>query len=125
MEDNYKNLLLTKYPMLTYLTYGKSDYVGIIQNVDDAITTIYDLGSVKTDSGKIEFLQLAEIWWDESNRQVPINIFLRLEWYGFRSTLKTLNSKDVDIKVGPYLSLREMALKRSKRRSITLVRRVS
>lgn len=125
MEDNYKNLLLTKYPMLTYLTYGKSDYVGIIQNVDDAITTIYDLGSVKTDSGKIEFLQLAEIWWDESNRQVPINIFLRLEWYGFRSTLKTLNSKDVDIKVGPYLSLKEMALKRSKRRSITLVRRVS
>ena len=125
MDDNYKNLLLTKYPMLTYLTYGKSDYVGIIQNVDDAITTIYDLGSVKTDSGKIEFLQLAEIWWDESNRQVPINIFLRLEWYGFRSTLKTLNSKDVDIKVGPYLSLREMALKRSKRRSITLVRRVS
>jgi len=125
MEDNYKNLLLTKYPMLTYLTYGKSDYVGIIQNVDDAITTIYDLGSVKTDPGKIEFLQLAEIWWDESNRQVPINIFLRLEWYGFRSTLKTLNSKDVDIKVGPYLSLREMALKRSKRRSITLVRRVS
>ena len=125
MDDNYKNLLLTKYPMLTYLTYGKSDYVGIIQNVDDAITTIYDLGSVKTDSGKIEFLQLAEIWWDESNRQVPINIFLRLEWYGFRSTLKTLNSKDVDIKVGPYLSLKEMALKRSKRRSITLVRRVS
>lgn len=125
MEDNYKNLLLTKYPMLTYLTYGKSDYVGIIQNVDDAITTIYDLGSVKTDADKIEFLQLAEIWWDESNRQVPINVFLRLEWYGFRSTLKTLNSKDVDIKVGPYLSLREMALKRSKRRSITLVRRVS
>ena len=111
--------------MLTYLTYGKSDYVGIIQNVDDAITTIYDLGSVKTDADKIEFLQLAEIWWDESNRQVPINVFLRLEWYGFRSTLKTLNSKDVDIKVGPYLSLREMALKRSKRRSITLVRRVS
>jgi hypothetical protein len=125
MEDNYKNLLLTKYPMLTYLTYGKSDYVGIIQNVDDAITTIYDLGSVKTDADKIEFLQLAEIWWDESNRQVPINVFLRLEWYGFRSTLKTLNSKDVDIKVGPYLSLKEMALKRSKRRSITLVRRVN
>jgi len=124
MEDNYKNLLLTKYPMLTYLTYGKSDYVGIIQNVDDAITTIYDLGSVKTDADKIEFLQLAEIWWDESNRQVPINVFLRLEWYGFRSTLKTLNSKDVDIKVGPYLSLKEMALKRSKRRSITLIRKI-
>ena len=124
MDDNYKNLLLTKYPMLTYLTYGKSDYVGIIQNVDDAITTIYDLGSVKTDADKIEFLQLAEIWWDESNRQVPINVFLRLEWYGFRSTLKTLNSKDVDIKVGPYLSLKEMALKRSKRRSITLIRKI-
>jgi len=55
MDDNYKNLLLTKYPMLTYLTYGKSDYVGIIQNVDDAITTIYDLGSVKTDPERLSF----------------------------------------------------------------------
>jgi len=36
-----------------------------------------------------------------------------------------MNSKDVEIKLGPQVSLKEMAMKRSKRRSITLVRKVS
>ena len=40
------------------------------------------------------FLQLAESWWWESNRMVPINVFLKAEWAMFRPTLKTLNSKD-------------------------------
>jgi hypothetical protein len=106
------------------LTYAKTDFVGIIQNVDDAITTIYDLGVVKSEEDRIVFLQLAEIWWWESNRMVPINVFLKQEWDFFRPTLKTLNSKDVDIKVGPALSLKEMALKKSKRRSITLIRKI-
>jgi hypothetical protein len=35
-----------------------------------------------------------------------------------------MNSKDVEIKCGPQVSLREMASKRSKRRSITLVRKL-
>jgi hypothetical protein len=39
--------------------------------------------------------------------------------------LRTMNSKDVEIKMGPYVSLKEMATKRSKRKSITLVRKVS
>ena len=70
------------------------------------------------------FLQLAESWWWESNRMVPINVFLKTEWAMFRPTLKTLNSKDVDIKFGPHLSLKEIALRKGKRRSITLVRKV-
>ena len=125
MNENYKKLLLEKYPMLTYLVYGGNEYLGIIQNVDDLLTTIYDYGVLKTDEQKINFLTLADIWWNESNRQVcPINIFLRQEWDCFRHTLKALNSKEVDIKCGPYLSLKEMTLKRSKKRSITLVQRI-
>jgi len=38
--------------------------------------------------------------------------------------LKTFNSKDVLIQHGPYISLKEIANKRSKRRSITLIRKV-
>jgi hypothetical protein len=123
IEPKYQQLL-NSHPYLSYLTYAKTDFVGIIQNVDDAITTIYDLGVVKSEEDRIVFLQLAEIWWWESNRMVPINVFLKQEWDFFRPTLKTLNSKDVDIKVGPALSLKEMALKKSKRRSITLIRKI-
>lgn len=110
--------------MLSYVVYGGTDYIGIIQNVDDGFTTMYDYGQLKNSADKILFLELAEVWWGESNREVPINVFLKQEWTVFSSTLRTMNSKDVDIKMGPKLSLKEMALRRSKRRSITLVRRM-
>ena len=124
MDESYKKILLEKHPYMSYIVYGGNDYVGIIQNVDDSMTTIYDIGSLKTDEQKLAFLQLSEVWWWESNRLVPINVFLKKEWEVFRFTLKILNSKEVEIKVGPYVSLKEIALRKSKRRSITLIRKM-
>jgi hypothetical protein len=116
--------LLDQYPFLSFLTYGGNEYVGIIQNLDDVITSVYDFGILRTPEQKRLYLELGEVWWWESNRLVPINIFLKADWLQFRSTLKTFNSKDVELKYGPALSLKESAQKRSKRRSITLVRRI-
>lgn len=116
--------LLTQYPFITYLIYGGNEYIGIIQNSDDQITTIYDYGSLKTADQKKKFLDLGETWWWESNRMIPINVFLKREWSEFKFCVKTMNSKDVDIRLGPNINLKEIAAKRSKRRSITLVRKV-
>ena len=117
--------LLNQYPYLTLLTYGGNEYIGIIQNADEQITTIYDFASLKSPEQKQLFLQLGDTWWWESNRIIPINVFLKAEWSWFKFCVKTMNSKDVEIKVGPQVSLKEMSMKRSKRRSITLVRRVA
>ena len=117
--------LLAQYPYLTLLTYGGNEYVGIIQNADEQITTIYDFASLKTAEQKVLFLRLGDTWWWESNRIIPINVFLKTEWAPFKFCVKTMNSKDVEIKLGPQVSLKEMAMKRSKRRSITLVRKVN
>ena len=122
--DNRIIDLLNKYPFVSYIVYGGNEYIGIIQNVDDYLTTVYDLGSVRTEEEKLIFLQLGETWWWESNRLIPINVFLKQDWQIFRYVLKTMNSKDVDIKMGPYVSLKEIAAKKTKRRSITLVRKV-
>ena len=118
-------LLLEKYPYLTYLVYGGNDYVGIVQNSDEQITTIYDYAALRDPEQKIRFLQFADVWWWESNRIIPINVFLKGDWTEFKFAVKTMNSKDVDIKLGQLVSLKEMSQKRSKRRSITLVRRVN
>lgn len=123
MEDSHKHLL-DQYPFLSYVTYGGNDYIGIIQNSDELITTIYDYALLKGLEQKTRYLELADQWWWESNRLLPINVFLKQDWVEFRVVLKTFNSKDVIIQHGPYVSLREIANKRSKRRSITLVRRV-
>jgi hypothetical protein len=124
MDDSYKNLL-DQYPFISYLTYGGNEYLGIIQNSDEIITTIYDYGLLKTLEQKSKFLELADQWWWESNRLVPINVFLKHDWAEFKICIKTFNSKDVIIQHGPQISLKEIAQKRSKRRSITLVRKVS
>ena len=116
--------LLDQYPFITYLVYGGNEYIGIIQNADEQITTIYDFGSLRTPEQKVRYLELGEQWWWESNRLIPINVFLKADWLEFKFCVKTMNSKDVDIKVGPHTSLKEIANKRSKRRSITLVRRI-
>lgn len=124
MEDHYKQLL-NQYPFISYITYGGNDYIGIIQNSDEVITTLYDFGLLKDSELKKAFLSLGETWWWESNRLMPINVFLKTDWSVFKSCLRTMNSKDVEIKMGPYVSLKEMATKRSKRKSITLVRKIS
>lgn len=123
MEDNYRKLLLEKHPYLSYVTYGGNEYIGVIQNIDDDVTSIYDFGALSSSDLKCQYLELAETWWWESNRMIPINVFLKQDWAQFRPTLKTFISKDVEILCGPHVSLKEIAAKRTKRRSITLVRR--
>lgn len=122
MEDLKE--LSEKYPFITYLRYGGDEYIGIIQNSDETITTIYDFGALRTEDQKKKFLALGDQWWWESNRFIPINVFLKQDWSEFKFSIKTLNSKDVDIVVGPNINLKEIAAKRSKRRSITLIRRI-
>lgn len=116
--------LTEKYPFITLCVYANQEYVGIVQNRDDAVTTIYDFGSLINQPDKVEFLELASIWWWESNRSVPINIFLKHEWIKFRPTLRTFANKDLAILHGPTCSLLDIARKKSKRKSITLVRRI-
>ena len=116
--------LAEKYPFITLCIYANEEYVGIVQNRDDTVTTIYDFGAVQTQEDKLKFLELANIWWWESNRSIPINIFLKQDWDPFKSYLKTFVNKDLEVLHGPVCSLAEMSRKKSKRKSITLVRRV-
>ena len=124
MNEEIFAKLTNKYPFITLCLYASQEYVGIIQNRDDAITTIYDFGSISNIDNKKQFLELANIWWWESNRSIPINIFLKQEWDPFKATLRTFINKDLEILHGPVCSLADMARKKSKRKSITLVRRM-
>ena len=116
--------LAEKYPFITLCVYATQEYVGIVQNQDDIITTIYDFGGIQDLDDKKKFLELANVWWWESNRSIPINIFLKAEWDPFKMYLRTFVNKDLDILCGPICSLNDLTRRKSKRKSITLVRRV-
>ena len=124
MGENMFRTLSEHYPFITLCIYANLEYVGIVQNKDEIVTTIYDFGSIVDEQDKREFLELAATWWWESNRSIPINIFLKHEWEKFRPYLRTFVNRDLEIIHGPICSLSDIAKRRGKRRSITLVKRV-
>lgn len=124
MGNNVFEKLTEKYPFISLCMYANAEYVGVIQNKDDVVTTIYDFGAVADQVDKMLYLELASVWWWESNRSIPINIFLRKDWEPFRYTLRTFVNKDLEIMHGPACSLLDIARKKSKRKSIMLVRRL-
>ncbi len=122
MHEIFKTLR-DKFPFLSLIRKGDLEFVGIVQNEDSNVISFYDYGKLMMPQDKVRFLKCGETWWHESNRKLPINIFLKGDFKYFRSTLVTLNSKDIEIIEGPTVRLQDIFNKRVKRRTIQLVRR--
>ena len=112
-----------KFPFLSIVTYGGQEYVGIIINQDRTVTSMYVYTELHNTAEEKQFLDLGEVWWWESNRMIPINIFLRDEMAKFKHAIMTMNSKDVKVTIGPCVNLHNLTIKRVKRKSVQLVRK--
>ena len=73
-----KNLIVIK--------YGGNEYVGIIQNMDNNLASMYNFENIKDISDKKEFLEIGEEWWWGTNRMIPINII-------FKSNFETVRKR--------------------------------
>mgnify|MGYP000146112863 CR=1 FL=1 len=124
MSTEFFQKLSESHPFITVCSYSGQEFVGIIQNRDDVITTFYDYGSIVMPELKTLFLELADEWWWSSNRMIPIHLFLKDDWTIFRPYIKTFNNKSLEIIHGPVTSMNDLAKKRIKRRSITLVKKM-
>jgi len=124
MISDFFQKLSNNHPFITVCSYAGQEYVGVIQNRDDSVTTFYDYGSIVEQDLKRLFLDLGDQWWWESNRMIPINLFLREDWAPFKQFLRTFNNKGLVVLHGPVTSINDLTKKRIKRRSITLVRRM-
>ena len=113
------------YPFISIINHVSQEYVGIVINQDAQVTSIYDYSAIKSEDERAKFLELGEIWWWESNRQIPINIFLSREIAPFRYAIRNFSTKDTKIMLGPCTSLNDIIVKRIKRKSITLVKKIS
>ena len=122
MNEIFKTLR-DKFPFLSLIRKGDMEFVGIVQNQDTNVISFYDYGRLMQPQDKMRYLKCGEIWWYESNRKLPINIFLKGDFRYFRTILVTLNSKDVEIVEGPTVRLSNISKKRVKRRTIQLVRK--
>lgn len=116
------NTFQENYPFISCIKSNDTEYVGIVINLDNFVASIYDISTIRSEDERTLFLEMGETWWWESNRRIPINIFLKKEMQFFRYAIKTFNSKDAELVFGPTVNLSEIAEKRIKRRSIQLIR---
>ena len=110
-------------PYISVIHYGGNEYVGIIINQDQYVTSMYVYTLLHTEPEKELLLELGDTWWWESNRLIPINIFLGGEMERFKYAIMTMNSKDVKVTIGPCVNLNNLAIKRVKRKSVQLVKK--
>jgi len=120
-KDNLITETTERYPFLTGIQYAEEEYIGVVVNHDNAIMTFYDFSKIGSQKEREEFLELGETWWWESNRQLPIDIFLHHEMKPFHRCLRTFVMKDIEILFGPITTLQNLLKKRIKRRGVQLV----
>lgn len=120
---NLRDNLAHNLPFISVLHYGNEEYVGIVINQDQNVISFYDLNLIVSPDDKAKFLEIGEIWWWESNRQYPISIFCRDQIHPYSYAIRTFNSKDTRIILGPVVNLLNLTIKRVKRKSVQLVRR--
>jgi len=111
------------YPFISVVTYGGHEYVGIIVNQDQFVTSMLIYSKLRSMEEKKLLLELGDTWWWESNRMIPINIFLRKEIDLIKYCQMSMNSKDVKIVLGPTVNLGNLSVKRVKRKNVQLVRK--
>ena len=117
--------LQNNFPFISVITHAEKEYVGIIINQDSNVTSFYDYELLESEAQKKKLLELGDAWWWESNRQIPINLFLKSEIRIFDYSIRNFTTKDVRVIHGPITSLNNIIIKRVKRKSITLVRKPS
>ena len=114
--DNHYQQYIDRLP--PYLTYGRAydeDYVGIIVVRSKNFTTMYVLNDVNEPEMKKELMMLGERWWWQSNRNVPITVFMASDLAKFEFCKRTFLSKDFEVISGPQVSIMNLPTKRIKR----------
>lgn len=123
MDSKLKEFL-ERFPFMSLVRYGENELVGIIQNSDNVVVTMYVYNLLKDDADKLALIEQGDEWWWGSNRLIPINIVLKEPMRRFGYALKTFSTKDFEVLYGHQTSLTNVITKRTKRRQISLIRKL-
>ena len=96
MDKTYEELA-KNCPYLTGLTFSGKDYIGVLQNQNAVVTSFYDYEDLPTPELKNKLLELADSWWWESNRKLPVNMFIGEKFQVFSASLRSYSITLVNI----------------------------
>lgn len=104
---------------ITVLENSDTTYYGILKIKSKQYITLYCLNNMQEDEQK-KLLEYGEQWWWQSNRGIPISLFMREEMEQYEKYTVRFNTDQCILISGPLISLSELPTKRIKRRNITL-----
>lgn len=122
IENDAKALEVIRdtYPFFSILVLKDGQQVaGIIQNSTPTFVWIYQFDGVQKPQRKL-FLDHGRTWWNQSDRTVPIEVFIGPEFDIFRPCLKGHPRKNIDCVHGHLVDLGETFRKRIKRRIVSI-----
>ncbi len=116
--------LETTYPYLTYLETDKNKdtIIGVMQKVTNKYVWIYNYDLIEDDAARKRLLNYAQKWFYESNMEITIEMFIGPKFDEFFPYLKGYALKDVLKIIGPQVNLGETFRKRTKKRTLYLLR---
>lgn len=119
-------VILEKFPFLSYGRLLDKHYIGIVQNSDSKMLSMYVMDLIPSEELTELFLHFGYSWWWDSNRQVPINMFIKDPRFRlFRVSLRHFSRKEFDHIAGPAVSLADSLNRRVRKRQITLIRKIT
>jgi hypothetical protein len=114
-------IILENHPYLTHGKMQNCDYLGVVQNCDNQMISIYLLDLLPSEMIRKVFLEYAEHWWNNSNRTTPINMFIKDPAFrSFRMCLRHFSSKEFEVISGPQVCLAELIARRVRRKQVPL-----
>ncbi len=119
LEEIQKN-----YPFLSVIKVANEERVGIIQNCDQRIISIYCYDYIQKGIQPL-FLEYGRDWWWESNRKLPVNMFIGEKFQVFSNSLRSYSMKETEVVFGPITKLSDLLnVKRLRRKTVQLIRKV-
>lgn len=107
------------YPFVTVIKHDDKIYYGIIKIKSKQYCTLYCFHKMDIPE-QAELVELANNWWWQSNRSIPICLFSQEEMEKFEPYTQRFNTDSVEFVQGPVISLSDLPTKRIKRRNVAL-----
>ena len=107
-------------PFITIVKFNDQEYIGIMQVSSKQFTSMFVLNDIEDSSDKKGLLKLGEKWWWQSNRNIPITLFMPEELEPYKKYMRTFQTKELEIIEGPVVTINALPSKRIKRRNTSL-----
>ena len=104
-----------QFPFLSGCRVHGVEYIGINVVSGKNYTSMYVLNIINDVHAKKELIELGNKWWWQSNRNIPIDIFMPEEMQKFNFCKMRFITKDYNHLWGPAVLLSKLPTKRIKR----------